>query len=385
MRIAVFTSQFPSRVSTFFARDMRALVAAGASIDVFPIYPLEPELWRYVPPILDERFLPRERVHHVGLAEGVRSLRPWPLRRARTFARDALAIARSAARFGLEPLAKSAYVLPKAWAWADQLARGGYDHVLAFWGNYAATCAYVAHRLLARDDIPFSFFLHAGTDLYRNRVFMREKLLYAGRVVTVCEFNRRLIRDAYPDIWPAIADRVTVNYMGVDFSELPYAPGPRPEGRVLAVGRQSRGRGYDLLIRAVAELLRRGMPVELEFVGGGEDGPRLRAIARELGVTGRVHFRGWAVFEEAMALGTPVLGSTISGIPELLDHGRCGALVPPGNLDALTGALASLLADPARRAAYAEAARAHAEQSLDMWRNGAQLFDSLRRAPAPGA
>src|SRR5437660_1770577 len=69
MRLAVFTNKFPHRISTFFARDMRALIDAGIELDIFPFYPLEPDLWRYVPDILNEKVLPRTRIHHIDLNE----------------------------------------------------------------------------------------------------------------------------------------------------------------------------------------------------------------------------------------------------------------------------------------------------------------------------
>src|SRR5256886_16950438 len=78
LRLAVFTNRFPGKVCTFFARDMRALVEAGVEIDIFPIYPLEPDLWRYVPEILAERHLPRARVHHGSTKLRLRS--PVPAR-----------------------------------------------------------------------------------------------------------------------------------------------------------------------------------------------------------------------------------------------------------------------------------------------------------------
>ena len=65
MRLAVFTNQFPNRVSTFFARDIRGLIESGIDIDVFPLYPLDPALWCYVPEILNETILPRSKCHHL--------------------------------------------------------------------------------------------------------------------------------------------------------------------------------------------------------------------------------------------------------------------------------------------------------------------------------
>jgi hypothetical protein len=58
LRLAVFNNRFPGFVSTFFARDMRGLLESGVDVDVFAICPLEPELWRYVPDILNEQHLP---------------------------------------------------------------------------------------------------------------------------------------------------------------------------------------------------------------------------------------------------------------------------------------------------------------------------------------
>jgi colanic acid/amylovoran biosynthesis glycosyltransferase len=84
------------------------------------------------------------------------------------------------------------------------------------------------------------------------------------------------------------------------------------------------------------------------------------------------------VVEEAMAVGTPVIASHVSGIPELLDQGRCGILVPPKDVQALAAAIERLLADAALRRTYAEDARRYAEDALDLWRNGARLAEHLR-------
>src|SRR5438128_5346281 len=84
VRLAVFTSKYPARVATFFERDMRALVAAGVEIDVFPIYPLDKTMWRYAQPILSADVLPRDRVHHLGFLRSLGSLgRPSVRRLAR--------------------------------------------------------------------------------------------------------------------------------------------------------------------------------------------------------------------------------------------------------------------------------------------------------------
>ncbi|HXV87317.1 MAG TPA: glycosyltransferase family 4 protein, partial [Gemmatimonadales bacterium] len=87
------------------------------------------------------------------------------------------------------------------------------------------------------------------------------------------------------------------------------------------------------------------------------------------------------VIREAMALGTPVIASDVAGIPEALDDGRCGVLVPPRDVGALAGAIGQLLDDPVRRRSLASRARTRTEDQFDMWRNGARLAEVLRSTP----
>jgi glycosyltransferase involved in cell wall biosynthesis len=407
--LAVFTSKYPARVATFFERDIRALLEAGIEVDIFPGYPLDERLWRYGLDILDERVLPRDRVHHLSMRHSLRYAAPWPPKKVETFVHDATAIAASAVRFGPAPLVKSVYVLPKAWAWAEQFPNH-FDHVLAYWGNFAASCAFVFHRL-TNPRVPFSIWLHAGTDLYRNPVFLRQKLLYADSIITCCEFNRRFITDQYADIADRIASKIHVCYHGLDLAAFPFARDGRPPNRVIAVGRLAKYKGFDYLLRAVHELNRRNIAVEVELMGDGEEAESLRALARELRIGDRVRFSGWVPFEavreamreatilvhpspgigdglpnvirEAMALGTPVIASRVAGIPEALDGGRCGVLVPPRDVRALADAMEGLLTNAALRYRYAGLARRRAEERFDLWRNGARLADHLRSLDRP--
>jgi glycosyltransferase involved in cell wall biosynthesis len=86
------------------------------------------------------------------------------------------------------------------------------------------------------------------------------------------------------------------------------------------------------------------------------------------------------VVKEAMAAGTPVVASDLAGIPEMLDGGRCGSLVPPGDVDGLTDAIDTLLADPDRRHRLSLDGRRRVELMFDSRRNGAELAERLRRS-----
>jgi glycosyltransferase involved in cell wall biosynthesis len=411
MRLAVFTNQFPGKVTTFFARDMRALLECGIEVDVYPIYPLTRSFWKYVPKILDERALSRNKIHHIGMCRSLASLIRWPDSKLAGLLHDGSSISVSAAKFGVVPLLKSLYVLPKAWAWAHSSSRD-YDHVLGYWGNYAATCAYAYHRLIDR-PIPFSIFLHAGADLYHRQTFLREKLLYADNIITCNEFNRQFLKHLYPDIFDVIEKKLHIYHHGLDPAEFPFEPDGRPPHKVIAVGRFVKTKGFDILLRAVHQLVRQGSKIELELIGDGVEAGTLKSLTGKLGIRDRVNFRGFLradeiraamrqatilvhpsngagdglpnVIKESIALGTPVIASDLAGIAEGLDRGRCGVLVPPGDVSALATAMEKLLGNPAMCQQFAETARPFAEKKFDLWRNGrdlAKLLNSSKRQSA---
>jgi colanic acid/amylovoran biosynthesis glycosyltransferase len=413
MHLAVFTAEFPGRINTFFARDMCALIRAGVEIDIFPIHPLRPQFWSAVPAYLSADVLPRDRVHHIhplaGFSPSTRS--PW--RKRLRYLADTATVRASALRFGPEVLIKSEYACLKAWGWATATATATasandandrYDHVLAYWGNYAATAAYLFHRLLDR-EVPLSILWHAH-DLYERQAFLRQKLLCADNLLVVCDFNRRFLQTRFPDLFPRIADKIHVHHLGLDVQ----ATAPTFDGRAphtcLAVGRLDPSKGFDDLLRAAAIVIHRGLNLEVELAGDGEEAKSLRRLAASLGIADRVHFLGWlpydavpdamrratmlvhpscglgdavpTVIKEAMALGTPVIGSTAVGIPELLDQGRCGLLVPEREPERLADAIALLLRRADLRDDLARSGRAFAERTFDLWRNGQCLADLLR-------
>jgi len=404
MRVAVFTNQFPARLNTFFARDIRALIDCGLQVDVFPFYPPDPSCWPMVPTLLGPDVLPRDRVRHIAGAQLARALRPWPPRRAAAFLRDSARIVGSAARYGIAPVAKSAYAAGYAWASASRF--GGpprYDHVLAYWGNYAASAAWLFHRQ-TQPGVPFSMFVHARMDLYRQPAFLAQKLLYADNIFVVCEFNRRYLETHYPAIYPQIADRIHVHHLGVPLDDVAFEPAPRPPAQLLAVGNLEPLKGFAGLIEALDRLRSRGIAARLDIIGQGEQEKELRQLVERLALGDVVTFRGLlpsdavlaamrgatilvhppispdampTVIKEAMAVGTPVIASDLAGIPEMLDDGRCGVLVPPGDGAALTEAIAALLGDAERRRRLADAGRRHMERHFDQRTNGAELARRL--------
>jgi glycosyltransferase involved in cell wall biosynthesis len=136
--------------------------------------------------------------------------------------------------------------------------------------------------------------------------------------------------------------------------------------RLVAAGRQIRIKGTDQVLRAMASARAKGAELELEVFGDGEDLPAFRELARELGLADRVRFLGSVPYGRelfdhlrrsqvmmitnltpeisrnvllSMALGLPILGYRNAGTDELLSKSGAGVLTPPGDVEALAGAM----------------------------------------------
>jgi glycosyltransferase involved in cell wall biosynthesis len=185
---------------------------------------------------------------------------------------------------------------------------------------------------------------------------------------------------------------------------------PQPAHRIAFVGRLTRDKGAYDLVEALA-LLRAWEPaVRVELAGDGDVDSLVRH-ARSFGVADRLLVRGWCTrpqlermlsraglfvlpshveglpmsLLEAMAAGCPVVATRVGGIPDVVDDGANGLLVPAGDPTALAAAIARLLAHPAlggrlARNARATVARNHAP-AVAVQRIG-RIYSSLGVEPA---
>jgi glycosyltransferase involved in cell wall biosynthesis len=138
------------------------------------------------------------------------------------------------------------------------------------------------------------------------------------------------------------------------------------------------------------------------MVGEGSLREQLTAYIREHGLEPRIHLLGrrsevpeclaasdvfvlssnWEgnplAVMEAMAAGLPVVGTAVGGVPELVESGQQGILVPPGDCAAFTDAMRILMNDPQKRTAMANAARARATAAFNLERM-AQGYETIYR------
>jgi glycosyltransferase involved in cell wall biosynthesis len=154
---------------------------------------------------------------------------------------------------------------------------------------------------------------------------------------------------------------------------------------VAGVGRFVPIKGFDLLVAALIDVVARVPGAHMLLIGDGGERPALEAQAAALGVADRLHITGTVtdvigvlaaadvlaapsrnegmgrVLIEAMALGLPVVGARVGGIPDVIVDGDCGLLVPPDAPGALAAALVAVGRDPSRRAKLGAGARPRAE------------------------
>lgn len=177
-----------------------------------------------------------------------------------------------------------------------------------------------------------------------------------------------------------IHDGIQAGRLGV---RSPHGPGRRL--RLAVVGALDRRKGHDIAIRALARLRDAGIDAELDLVGrrGRADYmEELTQLIEGLDLGDRVHdlgerrdvpmlMQGWDVLlapsrgewtplaiMEAMAIGLPVVATSVGAVADVLDHGRCGALVAPEDVGALADAAVALVAESGTPAGAERAARA---------------------------
>jgi len=150
---------------------------------------------------------------------------------------------------------------------------------------------------------------------------------------------------------------------------------------VCAIGRLSAEKGGELLIEAVASLVNEGRDLRLAFLGDGEMRRGLEQRATESEVKDRVYFAGYVenakrylplfnlfampslteglpmVLLEAMSEGVPIVATRVSGIPGVLDDGRAGLLIRPGDIQELKQAIIAVMDDARSARARANVAK----------------------------
>lgn len=295
---------------------------------------------------------------------------------------------------------------------ADILFLRPVDHLHAHFASTPALVAMYTHRLCGT---PYTFTAHAKDIYVADPIAFRAKLEGARAVVTCTAYNRGYLLTRYG---PQYNRKLHCIYHGLDIAQFKFhVPQTVESGKpvILSVARLVEKKGIGNLIAAADILRRRGRSFDVEIIGEGPHRGTLETQVRQLGLNDCVKLVGAKAHDsvclayqrasifalpcvvasngdrdgipnvllEAMASGVPVVSTPVSGIPELIESGVNGLLVPPHDPRSLADAMERLLASRELRHDLARAARAKLESSFSLEASAQQLLAVFMGA-APG-
>ncbi len=392
MNIAYILNSYPQPSHSFIRREIRALEAQGHVVTRLAMRPGDA-------PLVDAQDVEEAAATTYVLRAGaaplamaaLRSLVAGPLRFA-----SALRLAVSCGRRSQVGVFKHLVYLVEA-AQVVRLARAaGATHAHAHFGTNAATVAMLARAL---GGPAYSFTVHGPEEYDAPRALsLGTKIARSKFTVAITSYGRsQLSRWAGPQHW----DRIKVVHCGVDPARFP-APLPLPDGppRFVAIGRFVEQKGQLLALDALAELRQTHADAHLTLIGDGEMRAQIAARIDALDLAAHVTLTGWVdeariltelqtahallmpsfaeglpmVIMEAMAAGRLVIATYIAGIPELVQEGKTGWLVPAGDAQALAVAMRDMATTPPETArAMAHAARVRVLERHDAKTEAAKL------------
>lgn len=390
-RIGYYLWRFPTLSETFVRREVHALRDAGIPIVTFADEPgglVDEALVNTTQYLLP---LDRERI-----ARAIKFFKQRGRRRywnSRLFA--------MLHRYGAyKTWHEDRYVFERAVDLAYRLYEHHITHLHTPWADRTAFVALIAAALL---DFPYSVEARAH-DLHRrtSQYGLREKFSNAQFVITNADYNARII-ETYLDS----LHHLRCHVIREPFPLQPFHPpdqrhAPKPF-RILCVARLIEEKGLVYLLHACSQLRARGVTFHCEIIGAPEEPTyttywiQIKRLYQRLQLHDCVAFSGAQPYArvldaytrahlfvlpcviaengghdispnaliEAMAMGLPIISTQIAAIPEIVEHGVSGILVPPNDAEALANAMFELMQDEQRRCQLGAQARARVERLYD--------------------
>lgn len=379
LRLAYLSTQYPAVSHTFIRRELHELERRGHDIVRLSIRPPQVDL---VDPL--DRTEARRTISCLSqsvwrlLSATARLAVTRPLRFLQAL-QLSMAMGRRSERGMLRHFA---YLMEASFVSAF-CARENIRHVHVHFGTNAATVARLTYRL---GGPTYSLTVHGPDEFDAPVGFdLAGKIADAQFVAAISDYCRaQLYRWSATEHWSKIhVIRCTVDG---HYNAVPVAPVPKESITLLNIGRLNAQKGQLLLLDALHQLRREGIPVHLVIIGDGELRQLLKQRLVRLGLIDCVEITGYlseeevirhlrkartlvlssfaeglpVVIMEALAAGRPVISTAIAGVPELVRDGVNGWLIPAGDVQALTGAMrAALLANPAELDAMGAIGRRH--------------------------
>jgi glycosyltransferase involved in cell wall biosynthesis len=400
-RIAYYLWRFPVISETFIRRELAALVAQGFEVSIFADEPIDIEF----ADAQARDLLASTRFLTPGTPAELAAFRRYFFRKNPVTYLNVMLYVLFHRYDYWKTLGEDRALFQHAVYLAGTLKDAAISHLHSPWADRSAFVAIVAARLLG---VPCSVQARAH-ELHRTarRYALREKFQEADFVVTNCRYNEAIIRSIVKESAPS---RIHTIYEGVDLTHFePRRSGWNLAGplRILCVARLIEEKGLDYLLRACSILRDGGTEYQCEIIGGTEVPlyadhlVSLQKLHRALDLESCVRFRGAQPFSEvraayrqadvfvlpcvvasnggrditpnslieAMAMQLPVVSTRLAAIPEIIDDGVDGILVPPNDAAALAAAVTTLAADAALRERLGRNARRRIEARFDVTQN----------------
>ncbi|MCR9126517.1 MAG: glycosyltransferase family 4 protein [Rhodobacteraceae bacterium] len=403
MKIAYLTGEYPRATDTFILREVQGLRALGAEVITCSV--------RTTPP--SQHVGPEQKAEAAATFKVLDTARrPLTLLRCHLQALraprryfDALRLAWRTAPPGLRNLLFQMFYFAESAVLAAHLREAGVTHLHNHIAKSSCTLAMIAS---AMSGIRFSFTLH-GPDIFFEPYHWRldEKIARASFVACISDFCRsQAMAFSPPDHW----SKLRIVHCGVEPDR--YAPGPRAaRPTLLFVGRLAAVKGVPVLFDAMADVIAAHPDVHLVLIGDGPERASLERQCARMGLSAHVTFAGYrsqaevatalsetdifvlpsfaegvpVVLMEAMAAQVPVVTTRIAGVPELVQDGVSGLLVPPGAVAPLGEALRALLADADRRRAMGASGREKVTADYVSAQEAGKLLALFREAAGENA
>jgi colanic acid/amylovoran biosynthesis glycosyltransferase len=412
MKLCYVLNQFPELSQTFVLRQILDLIQRGHEVDVVAARVGSDVAYHAAlgGAQLRSRLAPRTR--YTGMPEGMlaRTLRGLLLSLPAAVTHPkAVAVGLDVHRFGW--FAATGSLLTMGLPLIDECRH--YDAIIAHFGPQGMVAQGLREMgVLAGPLVTFfhAYDLTSAPKLVGNRMYRR--LFEKGELqLAISERGaRQLVELGAPP------ERVRVHHMGVDSTTFHPPCSPRAAGtsrirRVVSIGRLVAKKGFEHGLRAVAKARAHGARLEYAIYGTGPMALELERSIDRLGLRGWARLCGPAsqealaetlrcadvlltpsttsqngdeegipmVLMEAMATELPVVATNCGGVSELVEHERCGLLVPEGDADAMSEALIRLSAFPELALSLGRAGRARVLAEFDQAEQGRKLVDLLTR------
>jgi len=403
LRIGYLVSKYPAVSHTFILREAAALRERGIAIDVASINDPPPrnELTEIERSEADRTFY----VKRQG-AIGALKAAAWMAVHYPAGLFRGLRVALQLAGWDLARIVLCCFYLAEAAILAKWLHQRGLTHLHVHFATPAATVGLVLTHIA---PVTLSITVHGPDEFYDVTDYYLAQKIEAARFVICISFfaQSQLMKLSPSKDW----HKFDLARLGVDCAHFTPRPLPSSSGpcQIVCVGRLVSTKGQHILIMAVERLIRAGRRIQLRFVGDGPHRRELEEMVRDRGLSGNILFQGAVnqdriqtyydeadifalasfaegipvVLMEAMAMEIPCVASSINGIPELIQDGVEGLLVPPSDIEGLARALARLMDDPALRESLGKAGRQRVLASYELSKSADHLADVFRRRLEP--